>query len=203
MGTNNLAELGSKCTSPEANSIVGQLSSAPASSSAHSLTGPSGPLLGVSPARKSVCSHSYLRESTRPGNVLRFSGSSAPPDFSMLSTMHSGTGTRLRRYSCVFPLPHHSHSHGYVGTNKHPSSSATQSKALLQAPETPKALVQENHALLHLLDSKITWSESSDATMAPYGEIEPEHRPTPGGWFRNFGRWFGYSKQAAGVIPEV
>ena len=99
-----MAELGNKCTSPDAKSIVGQLSSAPACSSADL----SGPLLGVSPARKSVCSHSYLREPTRAGNVLRFSGSSAPPDFSMLSTMHSGTpgtGTKLRCCSCVFPTP--------------------------------------------------------------------------------------------------
>ena len=83
---------------------MGQLSSAPACSSAD----PSGPLLGVPPARKPVCSHSYLTEPTRAGNVLRFSGSSAPPDFSMLSTMHSGTpgtGTKLRRCSCVFPTP--------------------------------------------------------------------------------------------------
>lgn len=101
-----MAELGNKCTSPDAKSIVGQLSSAPACSSADL----SGPLLGVSPARKSVCSHSYLREPTRAGNVLRFSGSSAPPDFSMLSTMHSGTpgtGTKLRCCSCVFPSPCH------------------------------------------------------------------------------------------------
>jgi len=81
------------------------------------------------------------------------------------------------------------------------SSSMTHAQAYLH-----KDPVQEGHSLLHLLDSKITWSESSDAIKAPYQEIEPERHQTPAGvgaWFRSLGRWFGHSNQAAGIIPEV
>ena len=63
--TNNVAKSGNKGISPEANSIVGHLSSAPACSSAHHFVGP---LLGVPPARKSAHSHSYFT-STRAGTT--------------------------------------------------------------------------------------------------------------------------------------
>jgi len=91
-------------------------------------------------------------------------------------------------------------------TNDYLSPSLTSPQALLQPPESPKTSGPESRSLLQLLDSKVTWSENSDAMAAPYQEIEPEIRHTPpgvGGWFRTFGRWFGHSKQATCVVPEV
>jgi len=88
-------------------------------------------------------------------------------------------------------------------TNEGHSLSTAHTQAFLHPSETPKT--QENRSLLHLLDSKVTWLECSDAITVPYQEIEPEHPQTPPGvaWFRTLGRWFGHSKQTAGVIPEV